>query len=241
MSPKKTTPSRPPIKAKSSLPAPRTSERRVRIPWYRHRTIQAIGAVILLAIVVLVVWRVHRYWHHHTITSHNKAAVKTYNDALQSELTPLENMVSQAQNSPENFINGAMSQPDYATQTAQWLTTVETLRGQIINAQTPDPVKNASGILVQSMDIFVDAIKDFQLAGTTTDKAAAKTLVQNGTNEVAHGEAVLEDGLTTEESVVNDYHLPLPNKVTPSDLKSPAVAPDEVYPISSPTPAPSPS
>lgn len=238
MSPKKTTPSRPPTKAKSSLPAPRTSQKRVHIPLHQRRTLQAIGAVIVLGIVVLGLWQVHRFWHHHTVTGHIKAAVKAYNNALQSELTPLENLITQAQNSPENYINGAITQANYATQTAQWLTTVETLRGQIAGAKTPGPLQNARGELVQAVDIFIDAVKDFQLAGTTTDKTAAKTLVQNGTNEMAHGEAVLEVALTAEETVVSQFHLPLPPHITANTLKQPAPAPEEVYPIN---PSPSPS
>lgn len=239
MSPKKTTPSRPPIKAKSSLPAPRVSQKRVRIPWHQRKALRVIGALIVLGIVVLAVWQVHRFWHHHTVTGHNKAAVKTFNNAFQSELTPLENLVSQAQNSPESYALGALSQAAYATQTAQWLVTAETLRNQIANAATPAPLKSAAGQLVTAVDIIIDAIKDFQLEGKTTDKSAVLTLVQNGTNELAHGLSTLETASTAEDTVVHAYHLPLPSGLTPAILQSPLPGAPEVQPVTTPSPSPS--
>lgn len=240
MSPKKTTPPRPPIKAKSSLPAPRTSQKRVRIPWHQHRTLQVIGAIIVLAVLVLIAWQLHRFWQHHTVTAHNKTAVKAFNDQFQSELTPLENFVNQAQNSPESYANGAITQTAYATQTAQWLVTAETLRNQIDSAKPPTPLKSAAGQLVTAVDVMIDAIKDFQLEGTTTDKNAVLTLAQNGTNELAHGLSVLENASTAEDIVVHDYHLALPSGLTPAILQSPLVGAPEVEPISSPTASPTP-
>jgi hypothetical protein len=244
MPPKKTKssqPTRPPVKAKSALPAPRVSTKRVHIPWHQRRTIQALIGLVLLAVVVFGVIQGRRFWHHHTVTAHNKTAVKAFDTAFQADLTPLGNFLTQAQNAPPQYIGGLMPLPTYTSQTAQWLATTEALRTQISNLKAPGPLAKAQAEIVQATDVLIDGVKAFQLAGTTTDKTAASTLVQQGTNTLSHGLAVLEDGATEEETVVHDYGLPLPSGVTPSSLTATPQAPPEVQPLQSPTPASAPS
>lgn len=237
--PRRSEPARPPVKAKSALPAPRVSHQRAHTPFFRRRVVRAALGMVALVVLVFVAYRVHRAWHHHTVTMHTKAAVKTFDTAFQSDLTPLGNFLTQAENSPPQFIGGLMTRAEYTTETAQWLATTENLRNTLANVKTPAPLSKAQAELVQAADILIDGVKAFQLAGTTTDKTAASTLVQQGTNILSHGLAVLEDGATEEEVVVHDYGLSLPSGVTPSTLTATPQAPPEVQPELSPTPSPS--
>lgn len=241
MTPKKPTPSRPPIRAKSALPAPRVSEKRVHVPWHQRKAIRVVLAVLAVIVLAIVVRQVHRYWHHHTVTAHNKTAVKAFDTQFQSQLSPLNTFVTQAQTSPAAFAAGLMGQPDYVSQTAQWLATANSLRTQLSSAKTPAPLASARAQLVTAADVLIDSINQFQLAGTTTDKATVKALVQQGTNTLGHGLSVLENAVQAEEVVVNSYGLPLPSGVTPSILKSTPQAPPAVIPVQSPVPSPSPS
>jgi hypothetical protein len=241
MSPKKATPARPPIKAKSSLPAPRVSQKRVRIPWHQRRLVRGVLAVVVVVVLALVVWQGRRIWHHHTTTEHYKTAVASFNSIFQTDVSALSSLVTQAQNSPAAYTVGLMSQAEYTTETAQWLAAAETFRSQLSQKRVPPPLVNPQAELVDAADTVIDAVKTFQLVATTTDKTAAKTLVQQGTNQLGHALSVLENAATDEEKVVHAYHLTLPSHVTPAILNSPFSTPLEVVPVTSPTPTASPT
>lgn len=239
--PKKNTPARPPVKAKSALPAPRVTPKRTHTPWHQRRVVRVIGLVVLVAIVILGALEAHSFWKHHTTTTHLKAQVKTYDTQFQTELSPIGTFLTQAQNSPPQFIGGLMKQADYVSQTAQWYTTMETLSKQLTSAKVPAPLAKANAELIQGVQVFIDAINQFKLAATTTDKAAAAQLVQLGTNTVTHAETVFSDGAQEEAIVVHAYGLPLPSGETPAVLQSPPAAPPETTTVSPASPSPSPA
>jgi hypothetical protein len=238
MPPKNRPPSRPPARVKSSLPAPRVAPRRVHTPWRQRRAIQVLLGIVVLGIAALVVWRGLDFWHHHNTTLHTKAAVKTYDGMLQSALSPLGTFLSQAVNTPPGFLSGGVSETAYISQTAQWTATVQTLRSQLTSASTPAVLQKAKAELIQGADLMIDAVNQFQLAGTTKDPAERLTLIQDATNTLAHAEAVLSDGAQEEAQTVVAYGLPLPSGETPASLKVPPEAPPVTATV---TPQPSPT
>lgn len=236
--PKKNAPARPPIKAKSALPAPRVAQKKIHIPWHKRPLVRIGALVVVLAVLVLAVLEVHSFWKHHTTTTHYKAQVKAFDTQFESELSPISTFLTQAQNSPPQFIGGLMKKPDYVSQTAQWYATMQTLNNQLTASKPPKPLLTAKAELIQGVQVFIDAIKQFSLAGTTTDKDAAAQLVQYGTNTVTHAETVFSDGAQNEKIVVHDYGLPLPQGETPASLQSPPPAPPETTTVSPASPAP---
>ena len=92
MSPKsRATPSRPPVRSKTALPAPRVAPKRIRIPWHQRRPVQVVLAVIVVGLLVLLVTQGLSTWHHHQATMKAKKGVKAFDAAYQTELTPLSN------------------------------------------------------------------------------------------------------------------------------------------------------
>ncbi|HEU5001338.1 MAG TPA: hypothetical protein VFW71_00975 [Actinomycetota bacterium] len=237
--PKKNAPARPPVKAKSALPAPRMAPKRVHIPWHRHTWVRIVGLLVVVALVIVGALQVHSFWKHHTTTSHSKAQVKTFDAQFQSELSPIGTFLTQAQNSPPQYAGGLMTQANYVSQTAQWYTTMETLSKQLNAAKVPPILAKAKAELIQGVQVFIDAINQFSLAGTTTDKNIAAQLVQLGTNTVTHAETVFSDGAQEEAIVVHAFGLPLPSGETPAVLQSPPAAPPETTTVSPASPSPS--
>src|SRR5260370_29968198 len=141
MSPKsRATPSRPPVRSKTALPAPRVAPKRIRGPWHRRRPVQVVLALIVLGFLVLAVTQAFSTWDHHQATMKAKKGVKAFDSAYQTDLSPLSNFFTQVNNSPQQYLGGVMSQATYATQTAQWLATFEPLRKHLSPASPPTPL-----------------------------------------------------------------------------------------------------
>lgn len=237
MSPKpKTTPSRPPVKPRQSLPAPRVAPKRVHLAWYQRRPVQVIGGLIVLGLLIFGVVRVFSFWHHHETTMKNKAGVKAFDSQFQSGLAPLQTVFSQISNSPQQFVAGTLTPATYATQTAQWLASIRALNNQLSAAKPPAVIQVVRGLLVQGNDLFVDGIKVLQLAGSTSDPTLRRNLVAQGSNVIFHATSVFKNAEVEEARVVQSYHL---SSKTPLPLPD---APSETVTVSSspaPTPAPS--
>lgn len=239
MSPsRKNAPSRPPVRAKSALPAPRVTHKRVHIAWHQRRSIRVGGGIGVLIILGLVVLFGLRFWHHHQTTQHNKAAIKKFDAQLQQDFTPLSDIFSQATTSPQSFLAGTLAQADYVSQTARWLSTFQGLEHQLTSASTPPPMVKARALTDQGVVVFIDAIRLYQLAGTTADAATRAALVQQGNNTLAHAEAVFANGVQEEAQVVHNYRLPLPSGVNASSLNAAPSIPEETVTV---TPSPSPT
>ncbi len=241
MSPKsRATPSRPPVRSKTALPAPRVAPKRIRVPWHQRRPVQVVIAVIVLGLLVLVVTQGLSTWHHHQATMKAKKGVKAFDAAYQTELTPLSNFFTQVNNSPQQYVGGVMSQATYATQTAQWLATFQALRKQLSDAGPPRAIQGARGLLVQATDIFIDGVKELQLAGTVSDPKLRQTLVDQGRSVIFHGTSVFKNAQIEEAKVVKSFHLTIGAPAS-ALLQLPDAPPENAPPAPSPTPVPSPS
>ena len=241
MSPKsRTTPTRPPVRSKTALPAPRVAPKRIRVPWHQRRPVQGILALIVLGLLVLAVTHAWSAWDHHQATMKAKKGVKAFDASYQTDLTPLSNFFTQVNNSPQQYVGGVMSQATYATQTAQWLVTFETLRKQLSDASPPRVIQGARGLLVQSTDIFIDGVKEMQLAGTVSDPKLRQTLVDQGRNVIFHGTSVFKNAQIAEAKVVKSFHLTIGAPAS-ALLQLPDAPPENAPPAPSPTPVPSPS
>jgi hypothetical protein len=185
--------------------------------------------VVVLGLLALGVWRGLSFWHHHRATARTKAAVKVFDGQFHAAVTPLNTVFSQENTVPQSFLVGSVSQTAYVSQTAQWLTTLRAFSSQMAATKPPQPMLKPRAEIVDAANLFIDAVKDFQLAGTTTDGKARTQLVQQGNNTWSHATAVLEAALEDEAIVLHNYRLPLPSGVTPSTLNSPPPTPAEVY------------
>lgn len=236
---RKTPPSRPPVRAKSALPSPRvTPKRRAHVPWHQRRPVRILAGIGALVVLGLIVLYGLRFWHHHQTTQHNKTAVKKFDAQLQQDFNPLSDVFSQATSSPEAFLAGSLPQAQYVSQTAQWLSAFQGLEHKLVAASPPAPMVKARALIDQGVVVFTDAIRLYQLAGTTADAATRAALIQQGNNTLAHAEAVFANGVQEEAQVVHAYRLPLPAGVKASSLDAPPSVPEETVTV---TPSPSPT
>jgi hypothetical protein len=241
MSPKsRATPTRPPVRSKTALPAPRVAPKRIRVPWHQRRPLQVLLALIVLGLLVLGVTRAWSTWDHHQATMKAKKGVKAFDAAYQTGLTPLSNFFTQVNNSPQQYVGGIMPQATYATQTAQWLATFETLRKQLSDASPPKVIQGPRGLLMQSTDIFIDGVKEMQLAGTVSDPKLRQTLVDQGRNVIFHGTSVFKNSQIEEAKVVKSFHLTIGAPAS-ALLQFPDAPAENAPPAPAPTPVPSPS
>jgi hypothetical protein len=240
MSPKsRATPSRPPVRSKTALPAPRVAPRRSQVPWHQRRPVQVVLGVIVLGLLALAIAQGLSTWHHHQATMKAKQGIKTFDAAYQAGLTPLSNFFTQVNNSPQQFVGGLMPQATYATQTAQWLATFQALRKQLSDASPPRAIQGARGLLMQATDIFIDGVKELQLAGSV-DQSLRPTLVDQGRNVIFHATSVFKNAQIEEAKVVRSFHL---STGAPASalLQLPDAPAENAPPAPSPTPVPSPS
>lgn len=240
MSPKRTTPSRPPVRSKTALPAPKVAPKRIRIPWHQRRPIQVVLGIVVLGLLAIAVSVGLSTWHHHQATLRAKKGIQTFDTQYQAELTPLSNFFTQVNNSPGQYAAGLMTQATFATQTAQWLATFEALRNQLSSASPPRPIQGARGLLMQGADIFIDGVKALQLAGTVTDPKLRQTLIDQGRNIIFHGTSVFSNATVAEAQVVHDYHIK--TSATAANLQQlPAAPAENAPPQATPSPSPSPT
>jgi hypothetical protein len=241
MSPKsRATPTRPPVRSKTALPAPRVAPRRIRIPWHQRRPVQVVLALIVVGLLVLGVTQGLSTWHHHEATMKAKKGVKAFDAAYQTGLTPLSNFFTQVNNSPQQFVGGVMPQATYATQTAQWLATFQALRKQLSDASPPKAIQGQRGLLLQATDIFIDGVKEMQLAGTVSDTSLRKTLTDQGRNIIFHGTSVFKNAQIEEAKVVRSFHLTIGAPAS-ALLQLPDAPAENAPPAPAPSPVPSPS
>ncbi len=239
MSPKsKSTPSRPPVRSKTALPAPRVAPKRIRIPWHQRRPVQVVLALVVVGLLVLGVTSGLSTWHNHQATMKAKKGVRAFDAQYQTELTPLSNFFTQVNNSPGQYAAGLMPQATYVTQTAQWLATFEALRKQLSDASPPRAIQGARGLLMQATDVFIDGVKELQLAGTVSDANVRKSLIDQGRNIIFHGTSIFKNAQIEEAKVVAGFHL---STGAPASalLQLPDAPAENAPPAASPTPSPS--
>ena len=236
MSPKsKSTPSRPPVKAKSSLPAPKVAPRREHVAWYRRRPVQVLLGLAVLLVGFIAISTGLRTWHRHQATMRVKQGVKSFDATYKTAITPLGNFLTQVNNTPQQFAGGLMPQATYVSQTAQWEATFNALFNQLSSASPPKAIQGARGLLVQGTDIFLDGVKVFQAAAATTDPKQRNNIVDQGRNIIFHATSVFKNATVEEARVVAAYHLPtgapasaldeLPDAPAPAAPAAPAVSP----------------
>ena len=231
----KSTPSRPPVKAKSSLPAPKVAPKRTYVAWYRRRPVQVVLGLVVLLVAFIVVSSGLRTWHHHQATMRVKSQVKAFDATYKTAITPLGNFLTQVNNTPQQFAGGLMPQATYVSQTAQWEATFNALFSQLSNAKPPRAMQGVRGLLVQGTDIFLDGIKVFQAAAATTDTTQRTNLIDQGRNIIFHATSVFKNATVEEAKVVDAYHLPtgapagslseLPDAPAPAAPAAPAASP----------------
>ncbi len=241
---KKSVSSRPPVRAKSALPAPKVAPKRVHTPLLRRRSVQAVLAVLVVGLAALGVWRGLRFWHHHQGTQKAKAGVKAFDSQYQAQLTPLYTVLDQIGNSPQQFQAGLMPQPTYVSQTAQWLESFRAFAGQMQSAKAPAAVDAPRALLVQATDVFIDGVTILQLAGSASDLTLRKQLIEQGRNIIFHASGVFKNAQVEEAKVVAAYHLGKPpakadlTPVSPPETAAPAPSPTPTSPTSTATPSP---
>jgi hypothetical protein len=167
-----------------------------------------------------------------------KKGVKAFDATYQTALTPLSNFFTQVNNSPQQFVGGVMPQATYATQTAQWLATFTALRKQLSDASPPRVIQGPRGLLMQATDIFMDGVKEMQLAGTVSDTNLRKTLIDQGRNIIFHGTSVFKNAQIEEAKVVRSFHLTIGAPAS-ALLQLPDAPAENAPPAPAPSPVPS--
>jgi hypothetical protein len=193
-----------------------------------------------VGLLVLGVTQALSTWHHHQATMKAKKGVKAFDATYQTGLTPLSNFFTQVNNSPQQFVGGVMPQATYATQTAQWLATFTALRKQLSDASPPRVIQGPRGLLMQATDIFIDGVKEMQLAGTVSDTNLRKTLIDQGRNIIFHGTSVFKNAQIEEAKVVRSFHLTIGAPAS-ALLQLPDAPAENAPPAPAPSPVPSPS
>jgi hypothetical protein len=160
-------PARRPVKAKGTIPAPRTGYRAARKPWYKHRQFQVVGGLIVLVLLGFAVYQFTSWRDRVEARDKEKKAVKAFNDKVQAIQGDITDPLTDMSTKPEQFKNGQIKADEYTTAAQGWLAKFQDMATELRSQNPPAGLQDVRARMVESSVIFIDAIRTYQLAAQT--------------------------------------------------------------------------
>lgn len=222
------------VKAKGALPSPVVAPKRVVVPWYRRRTNQAGGALLL----VLVIWFAVTVFGN--IRDGREQKRREVRAVLQFERkvtllnAPLAPILQTIQTSPDAFLQGDLPPEEFKAQANGWLEGFRKLYNGVKGTKAPAAVQGlveTRGLFAQSAVLYVDAAKAYVQAASVSvpEREAATSLARN---LLSHAGAVASMGERQFQKLKNELQLNDPVAKLP-----PVPIPAEQAPLPAPVPA----
>jgi hypothetical protein len=191
----KTVQSRPPVKAKGTIPAPKVGFRAARKPWYRHGQTQLILGMILLVVIGVTASQVVAWRHRVNDRAAEKKAVKTFDDKVTAVQGQIIEPLNGIQAVPSQFQNGQITPDAYKDAAGKWLTTFQRMASDLRSANPPPALAANRAHFVESAVLFVDAIRTFQLAAQTAEPPVRDQALLIAGREVNHATVTFTNAL----------------------------------------------
>lgn len=237
----KQTTQRRPVKARGTLPTPRTAPPRVTRVWYKRRGYQLVGAALLLTIIAVGVTTVLNIRESSRLRARDVRAVRQFDRKVQLLQTPASSIFESMNQAPADFLAGTMPAEEYRTQAESWIEEFRKLNTGLKSGPLGSPLatlEEARALYVQGTVIYIDAAKSFALASrlSAPDREEA---IKQGRNLLYHGSTVLGMGERQMQKLRNRFGLNEEEaKGTPPRQMPVQLPEEELAPAPPPPPAP---
>lgn len=235
-------PPRKSIKARGALPVPRTAPRRVRLAWHQRLGTRIVGAIVFALLVVLAVKVFQDKQDRDGRKKDDIRAIQQFerkSEALRSSMEPVFDAINQA---PSEFQQGKLSAEAFKEQTEGWLTEFTKLDAGLRARKVPPRLKGlteARAMLVDGTVVYIDSIKQFQLAASLPDPAVRDEVIKQGYNLFSHAHSVFSKGQRLIERERRRLGVVKEDPASPNPLLQPANLVElEAPPPQPPGPAP---
>lgn len=183
-----------PIKAKGSLPAPKTSPTRRKTPWRQSRWLKIFAGVVVLGLVALGVQQFFAARESSKKQEREKLQVGSFDRSLSLIDQSLQKTLQEMDFAPSQITSGQMSPDELKTETGIWLGELRKAYRQLANMQVPQGLEESRALLVQAAVISIDAAKLTEVAAKTGDPAIRYAILENMRNVIEHSKAVYTTG-----------------------------------------------
>lgn len=197
------------VKARGALPAPVVTPRRVELPWYKRRNVQAgiaFGVVFLGVLAYNVIGDLMDSRRDRRL---NVRSIEQFERQLQLLNAPLEGVYQSLETTTQQFVAGELAPEEYRGQAEGWVEQFRTLYTGIRDIEIREdlePLAEAKAHFTQGAVILLDAAKVYLQAASAAGPER-ETAVGLGRNLLTHGAAVLAMGERTIQEVKNEFDL----------------------------------
>ncbi|MEO7804187.1 MAG: hypothetical protein ABIS18_07325 [Actinomycetota bacterium] len=235
-------PPRKPVKARGALPAPRVSPNRVHLEWHQRLGVRILAGIL---IVFLAGLGYNLYTNKQERDDQLKSdirVVKQFEKKSKSLRSPMEAVFTSINQAPQEFKDGKLAPDAFKEQTQTWLTEFQKLDAGLRARKVPprlSALTEARALLVDGTVVYIDAIKQFQMAGSLTDPALRDEAIKQGYNLFSHATSVFGKGQRLIEREKIRLGITKEDPASPNPLLQPPTLVDlEAPPPPPPPPAP---
>lgn len=234
---KKTEPTRRPVKARGALPAPRVAPRRVRVPVHRRRPVQIVAILLILVIAGVTFQQVSQARDEAAERAAKKSAVRGFVNSFRAKVeTPVNKVVGEMSQVPEQFRSGSTDAASFKTKTDEWLKALRDAATSLAEKEVQPSLEETRALFHHGAILFIDAVKVYQSAAVQTDVGQRDALLDEGRNLTDHAGKVFGLGIRaliieqtraglsvpeTDKAQFVDRPIPLPQEEVPAQPAPP--------------------
>jgi hypothetical protein len=219
MAKSKSSAQRKPVKARGSLPAPRTAPKRNFVPIHRRRPIQIAAGVVILALIGLVIWRA---LDARGDVEQERRAIRRFENSANLLFNGLSQTVNDMSSQPTQLGAGITPPDQFQAAADAWIKELREVNVSLREKKIPSELHEARSLSVHSVLFFLDAAKSFKLAAQVPEGETRVAAIANGENLMVHAQSLitlfqremnrvkLEVGMVSESESGLDKPLELP-------------------------------
>lgn len=188
MAKSKSSAQRKPVKARGSLPAPRTAPKRNSVPIHKRRPLQIAAGVVILAVIGLVVWRILEARGE---TEQERRAIRRFENSANLLLNGLSETVNDMSTKPTELGAGFTPPDQFQAAADEWIKKLREVNVSLREKRIPSELNEARSLSVHSVLFFLDAAKSFRLAAQVPEGETRVAAIANGENLMSHAQSLI--------------------------------------------------
>lgn len=177
-----------PVKARGTIPAPRTAPKRNFVPIHRRRPVQAAAALVTILLIALIVWRV---LDARAEDRRKERAIERFDNSVITLFTGINDTVEAMSSDPAQYGAGLLAPDDFRPRTEEWVENIREVNVSLRAREVPSELATAKALSVNAALIYLDAAKSFRLAAKLGEGEARVEAIGHGENLMAHAQSLL--------------------------------------------------